>query len=171
MRETYGRPDAELTVPEMAIMITARHLQLREKEPFTFEMCFHELCHFVRRVQRELVSGASESASHSIVAISSINVLAERFYVMQAFHRLLELELLLPESARASLVLPCGVATRTGTVTNAYGTLPAPSVIPEFLPVRAQVTAKAILDSAVSPARVEPLSSILVKWAESTGVA
>ena len=99
----------------MAIMITARHLQLREKEPFTFEMCFHELCHFVRRVQRELVSGASESASHSIVAISSINVLAERFYVMQAFHRLLELELLLPESARASLVLPCGVATRTGT--------------------------------------------------------
>lgn len=156
----------------MALMITARHLQLREKEPFTFEMCFHELCHFVQRVQRDLNSGSSTAAPGRAapLAIAGLDTLALRAPMLQAFHTLLDMELLLPESARLSLTLPSGIATRTGPVTTAYGTLPSLTVIPEFLPVYAQVSAKAILDSVESPARAEPLGSVLVKWAASTGL-
>ncbi|CCU98994.1 unnamed protein product [Malassezia sympodialis ATCC 42132] len=159
----------DLNVPEMALMIAARHLQLRDKEPFTFEMCFHGLRHFVQRVQRDLNSGAS--AGHQApLAITGLDTLAQRAPMLQAFHTLLDMELLLPEPARLSLTLPSGIASRTGPVTTAYGTLPSLTVIPEFLPVYAQVSAKAILASVESPARAEMLGSVLVKWAASTGL-
>lgn len=153
----------ELSAPEMALMISARHLQLCEREPFTFEMCFHHVRQFVKRAQRDLSTGGS-------VSVMSLDILASRTPMLDAFHRLLEAELLLPEPARVSLTLPTGIAVRTGTVTSPYGTLPAPTVIPAFLPVRAQVSAKAILDSVHSLERVEPLSSVMIKWAESTGL-
>ncbi|WFD20960.1 origin recognition complex subunit 4 [Malassezia caprae] len=159
----------DLNVPEMALMITARHLQLREKEPFTFEMCFHELRHFVQRVQRNLNSGAS--AEHQApLAIIGLDTLAQRAPMLQAFHTLLDMELLLPEPARLSLTLPSGIASRTGPVTTPYGTLPSLTVIPEFLPVYAQVSAKAILASVESHARADLLGSALVMWAASTGL-
>lgn len=88
----------------------------------------------------------------------------------QAFHSLLALELLVPEPARLSLVLPAGAATRTGAATNAYGTLASATVVPEFVPVCTTVSGRAILEAATDPRRTEPLSSVLVKWAETTGV-
>jgi len=157
----------ELSNPEMAILISARHLQLCEREPFTFEMCFYHICQFVKRAHAILGTGDDRRVT---VSFASLDTLASRTSMMQAFQRLLDLELLLPEPARVSLTLPTGIASRTGPATSPYGTLPTPTVIPSVLPVRAQVSAKAILESALSPERVEPLSSVMIKWAESTGL-
>lgn len=148
----------------MALLAAVRHLQLREREPFTFEMCFHELGHFVQKAQRDLTD------RHAPLSVAGLDRLSDRAWMHRSFAHLLALEILLPEPARQSLALPSGVATRTGAVTSAYGTLPSASVVPAFLPVRAQVTPKAILDSITSSARTAPLSSMLVTWAASLGV-
>lgn len=161
----------ELSMPEMVLMITARHLQLSEHEPFTFEMCFHHICQFVKRAQRDLGTAIDATERRIVnVSMAGLDALASREPMQQAFQRLLDAELLLPEPARVTLALPSGIASRTGTVTSPYGTLPGPTVIPTFLRVRSQVSAKAILESVCSPERVEPLSSLIVKWAESTGL-
>lgn len=167
-RDTQTAQLLELTEPEMAVLIAARHLQLRDKEPFTLEMCFHELRQFVQRVQRDLTSASTQN-KHSVVMVG-LEALAAREPILQAFTTLLALELLVPEPARLSLALPAGAATRTGPATNAYGTLPSATVIPEFLPVSTAVSGRAILAAATDPRRTEALSSVLVKWAESTGV-
>lgn len=130
-------------------------------------MCFYHICQFVKRAHAILGTGDDRRVT---VSFASLDTLASRTSMMQAFQRLLDLELLLPEPARVSLTLPTGIASRTGPATSPYGTLPTPTVIPSVLPVRAQVSAKAILESALSPERVEPLSSVMIKWAESTGL-
>lgn len=166
----------ELTELEMAVLITARHLQLRDKEPFTWEMYFHELQQFVQRVRRDLSSAATHARTS--VAIASLEALAHRATAMrvrgrrltQAFHSLLQCELLVPEPARLSLALPAGVATRTGAATNAYDAFPSAGVVPEFLPVRVAVSGRAILASTTDTRRSEPLHSALVQWAASTGM-
>lgn len=169
-QDTTAQLLLELTEPEMAVLITARHLHLRDKELFTFEMCFHELVHFVRRVQSDLTAAVSEKGTpRALVALVGLESLASRSLIRQAFSRLLSLELFLPEPARLSLTLPSNVASRTGAVTSAYGTFPSATVVPEFLPVRSCVSGKAVLDSARDSARPEPLNSILLKWAESAG--
>lgn len=71
----------ELTELEMAVLITARHLQLRDKEPFTWEMCFHELQQFVQRVRRDLSSAATHARTS--VAIASLEALAHRETAMR----------------------------------------------------------------------------------------
>ncbi|WFC95802.1 origin recognition complex subunit 4 [Malassezia brasiliensis] len=158
----------ELTELEMAVLITARHLQMRDKEPFTWEMCFHELQQFVQRVRRDLSSAATHARTN--VAIASLEALAHRDTAMQAFQSLLQCELLVPEPARLSLALPAGVATRTGAATNAYDAFPSAGVVPEFLPVRVAVSSRAILASTTDARRSEPLHSALVQWAASTGM-
>ncbi|WFD44207.1 origin recognition complex subunit 4 [Malassezia psittaci] len=158
----------ELTELEMALLITARHLQLRDREPFTWEMCLEELHQFVQRLQRDL--NAVSMKSSSSIASANLDALNNRSIMMQVFRNLLRLELFIPESARLSLALPSGVATRTGAATNAYGVWPSATVIPEFLPVFSNVSGRAVLESARSPNRVEPLHSSLIQWAESTGV-
>lgn len=161
----------ELTEPEMAVLVTARHLQIRDKELFTFEMCFQELEHFVHRIHTDLntASGTDKGMPRGMVALAALEALASRDTIMQAFYNLVSLELLLPESARLSLTLPSGVASRSGPVTNAYSKFASATVIPEFLPVRTCVSGREILESVSDPRRTEPLNSILVKWAESTG--
>ncbi|WFD36711.1 origin recognition complex subunit 4 [Malassezia cuniculi] len=162
----------ELTEPEMAVLVTARHLQMRDKELFTFEMCFQELEHFVKRIHADLNSATSteKGVPRAMLALTALESLASRETILKAFYNLVSLELLLPESARLSLSLPSGVASRSGPVTNAYSHFPSATVIPEFLPVRTSVSGRAILESTSDPRRTEPLNSILVKWAESTGV-
>ena len=162
----------ELTEPEMAVLVTARHLQLRSKELFTFEMCFQELEHFVRRIHTDLnnASDGVKGVPRGLLALTALEALASRETILQAFFNLIALELLLPESSRLSLTLSSGVASRSGTMTNAYSLHPSATVIPEFLPVRTSVSGREILESTSDPRRTAPLNSILVRWAESTGV-
>lgn len=70
----------ELTEPEMAILITARHLQMRDKDVFTFEMCFYELVHFAKRVQTDLGSAATgmQGAPRGLLAVAGLQALAAR---------------------------------------------------------------------------------------------
>ena len=107
----------ELTEPEMAVLVTARHLQLRSKELFTFEMCFQELEHFVRRIHTDLnnASDGVKGVPRGLLALTALEALASRETILQAFFNLIALELLLPESSRLSLTLSSGVASRSGT--------------------------------------------------------
>lgn len=155
-----------LTEPEMGLLVTARHFQLREKEPFTFEMCLHELRQFVQRVQR--TNRGSTSAPS--VALAGLDALAQRPPVLAAFYQLLHLDLLVPEASRVSLILPAGAAARTGPATNAYGVYASTAVVPEFSPVCSTVSGSALLKTLTDPRRREPLRSVLVQWAESTGI-
>ncbi|WFD32542.1 origin recognition complex subunit 4 [Malassezia sp. CBS 17886] len=161
----------ELSDAETAILVAARHLQLRENEPFTFEMAFHELAQFVQRTQRDLDSGAdSRLRSRGAFGLAMLHLFADRRRMLQTFYQLLAQELLLPESSRLSLALPAGAAARTGPATSAYGVLPSATVIPEYLPVRTVVPGKALLESTRDASRVVPLNSLLLKWAESSGM-
>ena len=71
----------ELTELEMALLITARHLQLRDREPFTWEMCLEDLHQFVQRLQRDL--NAVSMKSSSSIASANLDALNNRSLMMQ----------------------------------------------------------------------------------------
>ncbi|EST06659.1 P-loop containing nucleoside triphosphate hydrolase [Kalmanozyma brasiliensis GHG001] len=154
----------DLTEPEMALLISIKHLQTRDRPVFNFEMCFDELRRFAARDARE-----RQAASTAGSAVTT-PFFADRKIALMAFHALLNLEVLLPENVVASLAMANPVAKPSAApFASQTGRANQNTIRKEFWKVRCVLSPFAIVAAVKDRQRQVGISSSLVKWASSHG--
>lgn len=166
----------DLTEPELALLISIKHLQTRDRQIFNFEMCFDELRRFAARDARErqaagstsTVSGANVAAGGTAVAVPFY---ADRKIALMAFHALLSLEILLPENWVTGLTVSNPVAKPSAApfASSQTGRANQNTIRKEFWKVRCILMPHMIVQAVKDRFRQVPINSSLVKWASSHG--
>ena len=152
----------DLTDPELALLISIKHLQTRDRTTFNFEMCYDELRRFAARDARERMSNSTANQASAV----STPFYADRKIALMSFHSLLSLELVLPETAVSGLSFTNPTAKPSAAAPARTG---QNTIRKEFWKVRCVLSPNIIVQAVKDRNRQVAVSSALVKWASSHG--